>query len=210
MARLQNDKHELYCYHRAKGMIPKKAQVAAGYAQGSNTHAQLEEDQEIQARILELTHEVQLKREQQRAAAMEVAKTVGQITGVTKAWVIQRLAENATAAKEEGDFKESNNALELIGKEYGMFNGASAIKDHDDEDGRGQVIDMDQASGFLTSAEGAMTGDPEADERPPVDMAMVERLIQGNKPVRAKDRQMKTGSETDVAMTPDAMTDDEV
>jgi hypothetical protein len=45
---------------------------------------------------------------------------------------------------------------------------------------------------------------PEAEERPPIDLDAVERLIQGNKPVRAKDRELSTGSETDVAMTPDA------
>jgi hypothetical protein len=34
---------------------------------------------------------------------------------------------------------------------------------------------------------------PEADERPPIDLEAVERLIQGNKPVRAKDRELSTG-----------------
>jgi hypothetical protein len=33
MPRLANERNELYCFHRAKGMIPKKAQIAAGYAQ---------------------------------------------------------------------------------------------------------------------------------------------------------------------------------
>jgi hypothetical protein len=74
-----------------------------------------------------------LKREQQRTAAMEAAKMVGQVTGVSKAWVIQQLAENAINAKQDGDYGESNAALTLIGKEYGMFQGGSAIKEGDDE-----------------------------------------------------------------------------
>jgi hypothetical protein len=55
---------------------------------------------------------------------MEAAKMVGQVTGISKAWVIQQLAENAINAKEDGDYGESNAALTLIGKEYGMFKAA--------------------------------------------------------------------------------------
>lgn len=203
MPRLANERNELYCFHRAKGMVPKKAQVAAGYAQGSSTHAQLEEDPETQARILELTHELQLKREQQRAAAMQAAQMVGKVTGITKAWVIGKLAENAIAAKDDGDYGESNAALTLIGKEYGMFQGGSAIRDGEDE--QGQTIDTDATRALLDAAEGAMSPPlPEAEERPPIDLEAVERLISGNKRVNPKDRELKTGSETDVAFKPDA------
>jgi hypothetical protein len=86
-----------------------------------------------------------------------------------------------------------------------MFQGGSAIKDGEDE--KMQTIDMDMTEGLLSAAEGAMapaTPPEEADPKPEIDLDAVERLIQGNKPVRAKDREQKTGSETDVAMTPDA------
>jgi hypothetical protein len=48
-----------------------------------------------------------------------------------------------------------------------------------------------------------------AEVKPPMDMQLVERLISGNKPVRQSDRVLATGSETDVAMTPDAEIKDE-
>lgn len=213
MPRLANDRNELYAKHRAKGMIPKKAAIAAGYAQGSAIYSGLEDDPEVVTRIAELTHEFQSQREQQRAAALEQAKMVGVLTGVSKAWVIQKLAENAIAAKDDGDYGESNAALTLIGKEYGMFNGGSAIKEGDEA--RNQVVDMDQTEGLLAAAEGAMQPPAPSTPQPPIDMAMVERLIAGNRNTRereravtASERELTTGSETDVALTAAAEPDD--
>jgi hypothetical protein len=73
--------------------------------------------------------ETEAQREAQRAAAIEAAKVVGQLTGVTRSWVIQKLAENAQMAAQDGQWKESNAALELIGKDFGMFAGGSSDDD---------------------------------------------------------------------------------
>ena len=205
MPRLANERNELYCYHRAKGMIPKKAMVAAGFPQGGSTYQQLEEDPEVVARISELTHEIQLKREQQRAAALEAAKTVGQITGTSKAWVLQKLAEIAVDAKAEGDFDNAIKAVKLIGDEYNMFKGASAV--NEDENATSQVVDASQTENLLDTAENALAPPiiPDtAPKQPEPDFEQIERLIGSTKRVTSKERQLSTGSETDVALTPDA------
>lgn len=114
MARLGNDRQELYCYHRAKGQRPAKAAGAAGYATNSAVYSKLEDDPEIVARISELTHEIQTKREQQRAAAVSAAQMVGKVTGLTRAWVLEQLAENVVAARQIDDIANSNSSLEMI------------------------------------------------------------------------------------------------
>jgi len=206
-ARLANDRNELYARHRAKGMIPAKAAVAAGYAAGTSTK-HLEEDADIMARIASLMEETAHQRAQQRAAAMEAAKVVGQMTGVTRAWVITKLAENAQNAANDGQYKESNAALQLIGQDFGMFSGGS-----DEETGNTvpQTFDMDKLSGLLTNATDAL---------PIADLTVMEKarefgeetalmLIEGQvKPKRLdKERTLSTGSETDIAMMPDSMLD---
>jgi hypothetical protein len=40
---------------------------------------------------------------------------------LSREWVLERLVDNAKAAREAGDFGPSNQALNLLGKELGMF-----------------------------------------------------------------------------------------
>lgn len=131
MPKLQNERHELYALHRAKGMSPAKAQIAAGYASGSSTSSGLEKEAEIQRRIEELLVEIADRRAATRAAAEEAGRIVGEMTGTSKAWVIEQLAKNAKNAADDGDYGSSNSALRMIGDEFGMFKGASAGEDND-------------------------------------------------------------------------------
>lgn len=207
---LANQRNDLYARHRAKGMIPSKAAQAAGYATGTST-THLEQDAEIIARIAELMEEQQAHKEQQRAAAMEAARMVGQMTGITKGWVIQKLAENAQLAANEAMFKESNEALKLIGQEFGMFTGGDA----GDENGNvPKTFDMDKLEAILDQSHGAIVPDEmtaiEKSKQFGEETAM--RLIEGqmgNKRVDPKDREFSTGSETDVALTPEAVPDED-
>lgn len=221
--RLANERHENYAKQRARGMSPAKAGVAAGFAAGSSTIAELEKDPEVMSRVQTLIEELQNKRDANRAAAIEAAKVVGQMTGVTKSWVIQKLAENAQMAAEEADFKAANEALKLIGDEFGMFKGGSA----------GDEREEDQIATMNLDAIEAALGAPGDNARPintiaapSVDQVMeaVEPfepseaalgLIAGQSDSRrrrdrekiARERQLETGSETDVAMTPEAEPD---
>jgi len=197
---LQNERHELYALHRARGFVPKRAAACAGFATGSSIYTSLEADADVMNRIMELSQVVQMQKEQNRAAAIEAARTVGHITGMNKAWVLEQLALNVVAARDDGQIKESNDALKMIGDEFGMWKGTSGV---DEVNGEGRMlIDLDKTDALLNSADHAMTViPPTPDEEPVIDMAIVERLIAGNKPIKIKERQLSTGSETDVAMT---------
>ncbi|UTC28683.1 terminase small subunit [Brevundimonas phage vB_BpoS-Marchewka] len=206
MARLANERNELYARHRAKGMNAAKAALAAGYAPGSSTQ-HLETDPDVIARIEELFEEQKAQRESQRLAAVEAAKVVGQMTGVSRAFVIQKLAENAQNAAADGQFKESNAALELIGKDLGMFSGGQG-----DDTGSSvpQSFDLDKLDVMLGDAINAL---PQA-EKSEADLSRefghetAMELIQGHvkktERVAPSDRKLTTGSETDVALMDDA------
>jgi hypothetical protein len=191
-------------------MIPAKAALAAGYAPGSST-THLEQDAEVLSRISELMDEMRSQREAQRAAAIEAAKVVGQLTGVTRAWVLQKLAENAQMAAQDGEWKESNAALELIGKDFGMFAGGSG---ENPESNVPATFDMDALGAVLDKAAGALPA-PEIVESKNFDPDMALSLIEGQLVKREKRmdmqaaRQLTTGSETDVALSLDAEPDED-
>jgi hypothetical protein len=196
MARLSDQRQELYAFNRARGMLPAKAAVAAGYAVGSGIYTKLENDPEMLNRITELANEVRDKREQLRAAAIESAKVVGQTVGISKAWVIAQLAENAVLARQEGDMAASNAALKLIGDEYGMFKGNSGLEENDNSGVR--HIDLDATEALLSQAREAMGQKEES--QPSFDIEGAMALIAGNRPrdrVAIESRQITTGSETD-------------
>lgn len=196
---LNNERHELYAKHRARGFIPAKAATAAGYAPGTNT-SNLENDAAIRARIQELFDELREKQETQKAAAREAAKVVGEMVGVGRSWVLQQLAENAQTARTLQDFKESNRALELIGKEFGMFEGASEKDKPEPEE-----IDYDAVSGVLTDAHDALPLERQQVESRNFTTDTALELIEGQvkKDRRPEPVPLPTGSETDVALMAD-------
>lgn len=214
MTKLPNERHELYAQHRARGFAPSKAGLAAGYAQGSSTISELEKTPEVMTRVDELLEEQRTKKEQNRAAAIEAAKVVGNLTGQSKAWVMQKLAEVAALAMSDGEYKDANEALKLIGEEFGMFKGGSA----DDNDGATQVTTVNLDA--IEAITGHQMGDtatlipaPLIREEAPVAEVSEDalKLIQGHskrKPL-AEARQLSTGSETDVALNGEADLDEE-
>jgi hypothetical protein len=209
MARLPNDRNEQYARHRARGMNASKSALAAGYAPGSST-THLENDADIQARIGELMDEFKSQRDQQRAAATEAAKVVGQMTGVGRAWVIEKLAENAQNAAREGAFKESNDALKLIGEEFGMFQGQQ------NDEGQGspvpQRLNMDSLESLLDDAMPIAPPLPSNNDQ--YGEADALKLIEGqtgnrrSNRIAAGERALTTGSETDVTLMDAAKLDE--
>lgn len=203
MPRLANEKQDLYCKHRANGFLPRKAAIAAGYRTGSAIYTELEKSEEIIARIGELMEEGKARREAMRAKAIAQAQTVGALTGVTHAWVIEQLKLNAEEAREAQSFKESNEALKMIGEHLGMF-GAAAPEGRPGADQLQQVINGD----ILDRLSSVTSGFGEEDEEPQgvqleerhQAMALIEGHVGKN---MTRDRQLATGSETDVALTID-------
>lgn len=190
-------------------MNAAKAALAAGYAPGSSTQ-HLETDADIIARIEELFEERTAQREAQRLAAVEAAKVVGQMTGVSRAFVIQKLAENAQNAAADGQFKESNAALELIGKDLGMFSGGQG---DDTSSNIPTTLDLDKLDGVLGDAMGALpqAEKSEADLSREFGQETAMELIQGqikSERLDPKARKLTTGSETDVALMDDERASD--
>jgi len=109
MAALRNTKHELFAERVAAGQTPAQAYVAAGY-EGKTAYT-------CGPRLL--------RRTEVRARVNELQKTVAQ-TAVTRAamnreFVLKELMDNALQAKQNQEWSASNRALELLGKELGLF-----------------------------------------------------------------------------------------
>lgn len=198
-SRLMNEKHEIYARHRAKGMLPSKAAVAAGFAAGSSIYSKLEADPDVLARIAELMEEYEMRREQMRAAAREDGKVVGQLTGVGKSWVISQLAENAQLARMDGDFKESNVALMKIGEHFGMWKGDG--KDPNDKTTENtSVLDVDELNALTEGTQNALDkADDIALDKKQNDNLTERALRLIGSTVKSK-VDMKTGSETDAGL----------
>lgn len=101
MPALANPRHERFAQETAKGLSASDACRAVGIDPRNSTR--LTKNDEIAARVAEL---------KERSASNVM---------LTREWVLEQLIENATKAKEAGDFSPSNQALSLLGKEIGMF-----------------------------------------------------------------------------------------
>lgn len=126
---LSNPKHERFAQELAKGKSGFEAHSLAGYKASRSGASQLKQDINISNRVNELLAERETVHSQATAKAIEK-------TALTKEWVIERLVENvdrsmqAEQAKDAdgepiGDYvyngSVANKALELLGKELGMF-----------------------------------------------------------------------------------------
>lgn len=128
MGILKNAKHEHFAQLVSKGKTPPKAYVLAGYSEAGSAQSanRLLKNADVARRIEELRKTVE---EPSRERAIEKA-------ALDKAWVLAQLAENVAMAKQAepvtdnegnptGEYRQNlnaaNKALELIGKELGMF-----------------------------------------------------------------------------------------
>jgi len=122
-----NPRHERFAQELAAGKSAAEAHRIAGYKPNRGNASHLQSNQSIQNRVAELLQERENIHSQATAKAVEA-------TALTKEWVITKLIENATRAMqaeahrgEDGECEYSyngavaNRALELLGKELGMF-----------------------------------------------------------------------------------------
>lgn len=115
---LDNPRHERFAQELASGKSASEAFVKAGYKKNDGNAIRLKGNEKVQARLGELLGKAAKKVE------------------LDKEWVISRLMENANRAmqaqqvldsegKPTGEFRYNgavaNRALELLGKEIGMF-----------------------------------------------------------------------------------------
>lgn len=126
---LSNPKWELFAQELAKGTTAEKSYEIAGYKPNRGNAVTLKQNESISERVVELLAE----REKMHGQA--TAKAVERVA-LTKEWILGKLIDNAERALQAqqakdaegqpiGDFKYegsvANRALELLGKELGMF-----------------------------------------------------------------------------------------
>lgn len=127
---LENPKHELFAQELAKGKPAEEAHGLAGYKASRSGASQLKQNLNISNRVAELLTDRETIHAQATAQAIKS-------TALTKTWVIETLMENvaramqATAVRTNEDGAAAgeyqyqgsvaNRALELLGKELGMF-----------------------------------------------------------------------------------------
>ena len=129
MPALTNPKHEMFAQGLASGKIAEEAHRLAGYKASRSGASQLKQNINISKRVAEILVEREFIHSQ---ATADAVKSVG----LTKGWVIETLMENVAKAMQAkamtnedgeaiGEFQYqgsvANKALELLGKEVGMF-----------------------------------------------------------------------------------------
>lgn len=103
MPALANPRHERFAQELAKGKSQSDAYQNAGYEPSEPNASRLTRNDKVAARVAEL---------QERAVENVM---------LSREWVLEQLVDNASKAKAAGDFGPSNQALNLLGKELGMF-----------------------------------------------------------------------------------------
>jgi phage terminase small subunit len=100
---LSNPRHERFAQALAAGKTADQAYQQAGYKPSRPHASRLATDGNVKARVAELQSRV--------------------VEGVvlTRQWVIEKLIANARKADERQEGAVVNRALELLGKEIGMF-----------------------------------------------------------------------------------------
>lgn len=111
---LPNPRHEAFAQALAKGKSADEAYQMAGFKPDRGNASRLTANDSVQARVAEL----------QGMAADRVV--------VDRQWVLTKLIENATNTQASNP-GASNKALELIGKELGMFVDRSENVNHNYE-----------------------------------------------------------------------------
>lgn len=129
MAALKNPKWEIFAQELAKGKSANDSYVLAGYEENDGNARRLRCTEAVLKRIEELLAAREALHGQSTAKAIEKA-------ALSKEWVLERLKENVERAMQAkaplddegnvtGDYKYegsvANRALELLGKELGMF-----------------------------------------------------------------------------------------
>jgi len=129
MTALTNPRHERFAQELAKGKTASEAYVTAGYKESRANASTLRQNQNILDRVSELLKEHESIHAQ---ATADAVKSVG----LTKQWVIETLMDNVAKAMQAkaatndegqpiGEYQYqgnvANKALELLGKELGMF-----------------------------------------------------------------------------------------
>src|ERR1700687_1690399 len=109
MGLLDNPRHEQFAQLVAAGHSPARAYAAAGYEEKTayTCGPRLFKQPEVRSRVSEL---------QQAVTSTSIT-----CAALNREFVITELKDNALKAKQHQEWSASNRALELLGRELGMF-----------------------------------------------------------------------------------------
>lgn len=139
---LPKAKHELYAQERAKGKSQEEAHKLAGYSGSRAAASMLEQKFNIAERIAEIIAEREQIYSQATAEAVERVS-------LTKEWILATLMDNVQRAMQAQEVTDregrgtgeyvyqgnvANRALELLGKELGMFIDRKIVQNVDELD----------------------------------------------------------------------------
>lgn len=119
MPRLKNKKHEKFSQFLAVGYNKAQAYIAAGFKPNRSNASSLSQDPLIINRVKELKDQKFLLENEGDEVAIQNQKVESH--DVDKKWVMQQLIGNAKSCMAGNQRSAANRALELIGKELGMF-----------------------------------------------------------------------------------------
>jgi hypothetical protein len=120
MQPLNNPKHEAFAFGMATGKTLAAALEAAGYKPHPASGAKLLKNSKIADRVSFLKNEIALDRQKN---LRELSKQ----EGLTRQWVLEKLMKSAKISMGEQETPDgyqhagAHKALELLGKELGMF-----------------------------------------------------------------------------------------
>ena len=134
MGLLNNPRQEHFAQLVATGQSPAQAYAAAGYEEKTayTCGPRLLKRPEVRSRVTEL---------QQTAAQTSVSRAA-----LSRDFVVRELMDNALKAKENHEWPASNRALELLGRELGMF-----VERVCTWSGRLEDLDPEQLDNYLAS-----------------------------------------------------------
>jgi hypothetical protein len=146
----------------AQGKSATQAHRDAGFSESTSNASTLSRRPEVQARVAELIEErtqfkgnIAKNSEFETMAAMEQAFVE---QDPDRGWIITQLMENALKSRELGQFSASNKALELLGREIGMFEQKKLLSDDgkkkggDDGDPGNRPVSVDAINHLLAQA----------------------------------------------------------
>lgn len=145
MPELASPRHEAFCQAYVRSKNGSQAAREAGFKGGKDggnfsvRASEMLKRPYVKARIAELTQ--------------ELVRTSAKDARVDRAWVLERLKENAHEALENRDRAAANRALELLGKELGMFVDRRMVLT-----GPLEALDARQLQRLLALAEAAQEG----------------------------------------------------
>jgi hypothetical protein len=154
MAALHNVKWELFATFLSEGQGVAESYKKAGFTGSKATisvgASNLKSKPEIQSRVAELVEE---RTRFKQNFTVPIDPKTGDVMVVSsslldRAWVLQKLMENAVASADAMQFAASNQALALLGKELGMF-GSKPPEDDKSKLGESQSTSPAQITQFL-------------------------------------------------------------